>query len=1028
MPWFCNATAKKKRSSKTRVSGVGKLQQRVNDRALSNDTRPTFAVVLQSFASSVGDELRVQRGQVVEVMYHDGDWTFVRNLDAGSGYVPKTYCLAIDKVKGDFNNSMLNHVSGPLPRPRVINVDTLQRSGSSVNSVEVHQVTSTSGLGAAFSENSEPTDNSASRTSSSSHVIYEVPRSPAMQRHSGGSASQPTPEIPSSEFTPSPRAPSLPPRSAHLPSSAEMQRQQWASPSSSSVHRPVFLPGCRQGNNPFAMVLPHAQQGGPPTQSQMLALQRSGSYRSTTSGLSPCPGYHPHSSIVPAHYGGVASHQTTPTPGSTHPMIAHNSSSSHGHPFASGPGYRGFSENSPSTVSTPATRLPSGVHTRSSGITSSLQHTSPVGVAGSDHNPGITSSLNLGRQRFSLVGMPGDCSQQDPQAEFSAHMAYTPRSAGVPLGAPSPTSAARVAVVTPGSPGIPATTPGGRTTTTKPRFAAMPSGASAVETHPPWSRDAGGNRTPPSSYTHQRAHTCRYRRHSSDVMLLESSILEDSNVVTYSSPPQTIRHRQRRQSQPCVASLGLHRSPPRRPTRLLVRRTLSMQEPRQSPGKADNIARSVPIRRAPSYQEAVLGDEERRLGATASLKPSELIARSARTPVAGAGSQSCDHKHIAQSAARTPGAVQSCDHHKRQPRERRVSSGSYEMEPDDVFLPDAKKPFGIYKCTKAYQQSFQGEISLKKNELVIVLDQGRGDWAWAITSDNNEGLIPKSVLAQYHSDLGAGWMLGSGSLSRCRNKKGEISDAGTQTDLASNMVAGTSIGAGRSSSDREELDSATPADTDVQSCPKEWFDTMDSVDAAKILTRICSEPSHTMPLSDRATPLGNTADQPTAHTAKKDAASPTKKKPSRPKIRKAASLPHQYTDDRAASGLLVKSGTVHYHDRISGVGSVSFENASSPANAASPEALHRGVTHTAKSLSSMLTVIKDYTPPATSKNCLSLKRGDVLHLQPHMHYPKGWMWVWHTRRRSFGFVPKSYVAYTYDPPRRERRDTLEDDV
>lgn len=147
---------------------------------------------------------------------------------------------------------------------------------------------------------------------------------------------------------------------------------------------------------------------------------------------------------------------------------------------------------------------------------------------------------------------------------------------------------------------------------------------------------------------------------------------------------------------------------------------------------------------------------------------------------------------------------------------------------------------------------------------------------------------------------------------------------------------------------------------------------------------------------------------------------------------------------------VVKEGTVHYHDRISGTGSVNFESDSSQPNSRTPSlagssssspqstcprgrrravsAASMPMATTTTSPNSLLTAIKDYVPPANSKNCLSLRRGDVLNLQPHMHYPKGWMWVWHTRRRSFGFVPKSYVAYTFDTPRKERKDTVEDAV
>lgn len=982
MPWFCHAAPKRKRSSKARVGGIGKVRQA--DNSLS-DNLPAFAVVLQSFASSIGDELAVQRGQVVEVMYHDGDWTFVRNLDAGSGYVPKVYCLSMDKVKGDFNNTMMNHISGPLPRPRVINVDTLQRSGSSVNSVEVHHVTSTSGTGMPFSE---PTDTSASRTSSSSQAIYEVPKSPA-QRYS---CSQPTPEV-SSQVTPSTRAPSLPPRSVCAPSPAEMQRQ-WA-PSSASAHRPGFLPGCRQ-SNPFNMAA-QGTPGAPPNQ-QSPVLRRSASQRSTPgkqAGNRSSP-----SSLPPQSGGDSASRQATPPAPSSARLTIHNPPL-RPHPLnmgRTGSIYSHSGENSPNSIPTSARQSPGTRSVR---------------------NPSASPSLSQGRHLLGGVAAGRSHPQMrgpHRQTDVSDQVAHTPGPAGVPAVAPSPISA-RFAM-TPGTPPT-TTTPGCATTRTK--LAATPSGASGVETNSQWPV-RGADSTPPSCK--QRAYSRRFRRHSSDIQ--DSCISEDSNVVTYHSPPQTVtRNHPRRQSQPCVAALGLH-SPQQRPTRLPVQRSLSMQDPPMAMS-ATSCTTSVPIHRVQSYQEAGLSEDKIKFGATASLKPSEIIQQAVKTP----GERSCDHERPSHSGR---------------------SAGKLELapaaEPDDVFLPDTKKPCGIYRCTKVYQQTFKGEICLKKNELVIVLDHGRGEWAWAIKSNNEEGLIPKCVLVRYQSGLGVGdAMAGSGSLGHRRNR--DKSDAGTQTDQdasacpdssvvscssgSATVDAGSNaaITTGENSRNRRETRSAS-SETDAQLRPKEWFDTLDSVDAARVVTQIDSEPCNvTRPTPEQQT---SRAGKP---AAKGGGATVASKIPVRHRVRKTVSVPHDVSSSSSSAVTdssrpqLVKSGTVHYHDRISGVGSVSFDSEASniPPSAVAHNTPSTPTTpQTAQRPSPMLTAIKDYTPTATSSNCLPLERGDLLHLQPHMHYPKGWMWVWHTKRRSFGFVPKSAVAYTYNTPPRERRDTLEDAV
>lgn len=1056
MPWFCTGSSKKKKrsnSSKIRVGGVGKLDKE-DGGGVSSDGRPVFAVVLQSFATSVHDELTVQRGQVVEVMYHDGDWSFVRNLDSGNGYIPKMYCLNMDKVKGDFNNSSstLSHVTGPLPCPRVINIDTLQRSGSSVNSVEVHHVMN--GVGVALSDGSYPMDTSNSRTSSSSQVIYEVPRSPNRGGHVvADSTSQPTPEVVQAEVAPSPQAPSLPPRSAYLPSPAEIQRQ-WAQTPGSSHHRPGFLPGCRQ-INPFTTSSQQQQQVGASTQSPV--LQRSGSHRRFSIGGTPL-----------AH-----------SPGTAHPTGSHRASIAH----------------------TPGSAPPTGPGGRNGSNAGILQSRS------------LHMSLNLGNTGAHIRG--------HTQSDFSSYVARTPGSAGVPSYAPSPSSARVI-----GTPGV---------MTPRTRYAATPSGApGGVDMGSQWG-SAAADSTPHSASSSSSYHprSTRYRRHSSD-LLLDSAISEDSNTVTYSPPQTTTRQlwtQQQRLSPPCVTAIGPASPPRQRPSHLPVRRTLSMQEPlRQhmlSPGGGGRggasyampPAQSVPIRRASSYQEAVLCEDERKFGVTASLRPSELVDSSFKLAWAGPHRRvSSEHMRSRANSSRSADGAD-FDH----------NSSNNSGDLDDVFLPDvAKRPSGIYRCRKTYQKKFKGEIDLRKDELVIVLDQGRGEWAWAITSNNTEGLIPKSVLVRYHSDLGV-W----GSWRRGPNKGG--TDVETQTERGCHAPVRPDSGASCNNTDasyrsrdndgascrdvgvsctdgdpsckdaatscdrdtdhrtpssplsptltpipnssvaiptnpfRRKKSNSEPTDTrscDTQPCPKEWFDTLDSVDAARVVSRIDSylephptttsplhrEDDHTSPVlsadhvaasspheevlsQEEVSPQGGTSPQKRVLPHKrvspqKRASAPVSMIPvARPKMRKAASVttPTSSSSPNPRPPQPVQSGTVHYHDRISGMGSVRFESDTRDFTSSHPPP---GPRHMTKNACSMLTAIKDYSPPASSKNCLSLKEGDLLHLQPHMHYPKGWMWVWHTKRRSFGYVPKSYVAHTYNtPPRgRKREDSIEDAV
>ena len=1092
MPWFCHTAPKKKRSSnKTRVGVVGKLDRQDNALSSSSD-RPSFAVILQSFTASLVDELSVQRGQVVEVMYFDGDWSFVRNMDSSSGYVPKMYCLSMDKVKGNFNNVSSNQVTGPLPRPRVINVDTLQRSGSSVNSVEVRQVMADT-LGSEGSSNPIPIPRTITPTpSSSSQVIYEVPRSPV--HLSEGSAifnpptvaSSGTPsttgDVLSEMMTSSHRAPSLPPRSANLPSQAEIQRYLSHAGSAPSHHRPAFLPGCRQGHNPFTIGMHSADStSSSPTSRLTTPMQQPGSY--SYSPMSQSPGSSRRTS-------SNAFSQSYPSPQSRLP---------------------------PSGLET-ATPLSTNPFT----LAQQQRHTPIINHA---HSP--KSIPHLGRRQsapvFAQTYVGGG---RVPPGSSPGAVANTPGSAGVPSVAPSPISA-RVAI-TPGA-NQPAVTPG---FAGKPKFAVSttPPGTAATPLDPNTRWPVNMDCTP----GYKRVGYRRDRRHSSD-NLTDLAISENSDVVSF-SPPQTVsRHqRNRRQSQPCVATIGLQNSPPRRPTRLPVRRTLSMQEHSRvnvmSPvvvgsnggGVSGPRTASVPIHRAASYQEAVLGEEERTLGATASIKPSEIMEGVGRLqPDSDPG-----------SSERRRGGERG--------RGRSDRLDSTTSDTDDVFLPPGtKKPYGIFRCLKPYKQKFKGEISLEKDELVIVLDRGRGEWAWAITSNNTEGLIPKSVLRRYSPDHNGVGMV-DGSSGRGTEER---SDAETQTEITSESAAlacessasciefsESCVEAGVSCKDTSKETGASLRDTAITSCkdiadpshnsgatevpqtphtstpppsegneqvssntqtspkigravalvsidsltttdtspvsttrsnksnrsnrsssahadaessdtaPKEWFDTLDSVDAARVVTSIKLEhgedqfPSE-VPQSASSTQEPHKTDSVTIPpgvrklkpTARKPTGIPRRKKAascssSLPPPHDAATPPSSASSPGASKPIVVKAGTVHYHDRISGKGSVRYTaNPDSPsATPRTRQQKHRGMTQRP---STMLTAIKDYSPPGSSHNCLTLNKGDVLHSQPHMHYPKGWMWVWHSKQRCFGYVPKNYVAYTYDTPPRERHRT-----
>ena len=68
---------------------------------------------------------------------------------------------------------------------------------------------------------------------------------------------------------------------------------------------------------------------------------------------------------------------------------------------------------------------------------------------------------------------------------------------------------------------------------------------------------------------------------------------------------------------------------------------------------------------------------------------------------------------------------------------------------DDVFLPSTSKPCGIYRVLEYYEKKAAGELTVRENEYVIVVELGRGEWTTIINCCNEEGIVPKSILSRY---------------------------------------------------------------------------------------------------------------------------------------------------------------------------------------------------------------------------------------------------------------------------------------
>ena len=390
------------------------------------------------------------------------------------------------------------------------------------------------------------------------------------------------------------------------------------------------------------------------------------------------------------------------------------------------------------------------------------------------------------------------------------------------------------------------------------------------------------------------------------------------------------------------------------------------------------------LHRAFSYQEAVIRADENLYGLTAGIKPSDLeTAPANQQEETGEEGDRFDTLESFQSGV---SHVSECNL----------------TDTDDVFLPENKKPLGIYHCLSSYTPQFKGEIPLQENELVIMLEKGRGEWAWVLTSTNVEGLVPKHILVKYHHHPGM-------RISSCGD--GQTSN-GTQTELIVTtplvkQICSSPVSArGTSTSVRSPTSKSSPhkrhrarkrvdpemgtvdaaaAQSDCLKTP--WFDTTDSRDRTP------------PPELDSTTPSRDTAMQSTP------------------------SLPHSAPSklsSRSRLRLNLRDSPTQGHHPV--VRAIDFEAENDIMSTLSSRRKFRQTP--------VLAAVRNYDPPVNAKNCLSLTKGDILHTQPHMHYPKGWMWVWHSTQKTFGYVPKSSVAFMYLVQKKSRRqlDSTEDAV
>lgn len=420
--------------------------------------------------------------------------------------------------------------------------------------------------------------------------------------------------------------------------------------------------------------------------------------------------------------------------------------------------------------------------------------------------------------------------------------------------------------------------------------------------------------------------------------------------------------------------------------------------------------------------------------------------------------------------------------------EERRSNRSSASDADDVFLPDSGKPVGIYQSMETYEAKFQGELSLQKDEVVVVMEVGRGEWVWAVGCDQKEGLVPKELLHKYRPDeeesreeeeveeggeeergsSGGGGVNVCVFCERMRRREEDIAcdiaTSSTQTEL---VIDGIVREITSSSHRRQDLTDGQPqrhcqhseasAGERVCECAAAGPTTPPRVAMETVCVAIQTEftspdwfknttptptpsstPHHTLTKSTSTvtscrstllasqTPSTNSATPSVSATPRNSLPAPPPSSANTPSGQYLPLVPAitpqkpsicvqspggsgvQTLLNTSATG---RTGTIHrhkqalrQHTRI--VNSIRFQ----PENEASgvSPAIKRRVQPTP-----IITAIKDYTPSPQAKNGLAIRRGDIMYAQPHVPFPHGWLWVYHTILKKYGYVPKGHIAYMY---------------
>ena len=475
-------------------------------------------------------------------------------------------------------------------------------------------------------------------------------------------------------------------------------------------------------------------------------------------------------------------------------------------------------------------------------------------------------------------------------------------------------------------------------------------------------------------------------------------VSEISGIIDLSASPQVARY-----------SLE-HMLHPLHPLSISQYRTSSSSHGRSIPSEQDTLPPSTPAvqpllvhLRRDSYQEAItkINDGQSK-GDTQRLSAPKIKIHHPSRPLNLPIQPDYDHLEDFQNDTLGTGYTSNSGG-------RTFESSQNSNLVDDVFLPSSQKPIGIYRAISKYNRTVQGEVSLGENEYVIVTEIGRSEWAWVITASGSEGLVPKNVLSRYSPS------------------QGTVS-AGTQTEL---IVMGSVHMQSTPSSGSSQQERNVVCIREIPHIPPRALSSRRQVSEMAVQTELRMSP----PPIDGAWGNSQLDDLWYENSMSIPQLPGTGCDFHETSIRTLPEL-NEYRQARGKSPLAFHSSRQSL-PQIPGV----VRNGITPLNwsmsirngPTTPMGLHTralkdqrdwpispGVfsnyseTSTGvKPSMTVLTCIKDFSPGNDNSSCLSLKKGDILHLFPGSNNNKDWLWAYHVRQHCHGYVPKTHITDVY---------------